>query len=186
MKSFDLLSQKFNASSNIEAFREMQDFILLWMIFEKDVLGIKNESRRGDRATATLKNVSQELQNLSHFLSVKLVDASLLKSVYDKQKELYVNPSDPSRNFKGFYLNADQKELMTKAFVDNNATDEEKFEAVLTIIFKYRCNFIHGDKELQNLHIRQQDRFRLYCDLLIECINAKETIKHENTIGKAY
>ena len=62
MKSFDLLSQKFNASSNIEAFREMQDFILLWMIFEKDVLGIKNESRRGDRATATLKNVSQELQ----------------------------------------------------------------------------------------------------------------------------
>ena len=83
MKSFDLLSQKFNASSNIEAFREMQDFILLWMIFEKDVLGIKNESRRGDRATATLKNVSQELQNLSHFLSVKLVDASLLKSVYD-------------------------------------------------------------------------------------------------------
>ena len=29
MKSFDLLSQKFNASSNIEAFREMQDFILL-------------------------------------------------------------------------------------------------------------------------------------------------------------
>ena len=173
MKSFDLLSQKFNASSNIEAFREMQDFILLWMIFEKDVLGIKNEGRRGDKVTATLKNVSQELQQLSQYLSVKSVDASLLKKVYDKQKELYVDPSDSSRNFRGFHLNAEQKKLMTKAFVDHTATDEEKLEAVLTIIFKYRCNFIHGDKELLNLHTRQQDRFSLYNDLLIECINAK-------------
>lgn len=173
MKSFDLLSQKFNASSNIEAFREMQDFILLWMIFEKDVLGIKNESRRGERVTATLKNVSQELQQLSQYLSVKSVNASLLNKVYDKQKECYVDPSDSSRNFKGFNLNAEQKKLMTKAFVDNTATDEEKLEAVLTIIFKYRCNFIHGDKELESLHIRQRDRFSLYNDLLVECINAK-------------
>ena len=173
MKSFDLLSQKFNASSNIEAFREMQDFILLWMIFEKDVLGIKNESRRGERVTATLKNVSQELQQLSQYLSVNSVNASLLNKVYDKQKEWYVDPSDSSWNFKGFNLNAEQKKLMTKAFVDNTATDEEKLEAVLTIIFKYRCNFIHGNKELENLHTRQQDRFSLYNGLLIECINAK-------------
>ncbi len=173
MKSFDLLSQKFNASRNIEAFREMQDFILLWMIFEKDVLGIKNESRRGERVTTTLKNVSQELQQLSQYLSVKSVNASLLNKVYDKQKEWYVDPSDSSWNFKGFNLNAEQKKLMTKAFVDNTATDEEKLEAVLTIIFKYRCNFIHGNKELESLHIRQRDRFSLYNDLLVECINAK-------------
>ena len=98
----------------------MQDFILLWMIFEKDVLGIKNESRRGERVTATLKNVSQELQQLSQYLSVKSVNASLLNKVYDKQKELYVDPSDSSRNFKGFNLNADQKKLMIKAFVELN------------------------------------------------------------------
>ena len=79
------------------------------MIFEKDVLGIKNESRHGERVTTTLKNVSQELQQLSQYLSVKSVNASLLNKVYDKQKELYVDPSDSSRNFKGFNLNTDQK-----------------------------------------------------------------------------
>lgn len=64
MKPFELLSQKFNASSHIEAFREMQDFILLWMIFEKEVLSIKNEYRRGDKIVGGRKNVTTELAHL--------------------------------------------------------------------------------------------------------------------------
>ena len=174
MTPFELLSQKFNVSFKTEAFREMQDFILLWMLFEKDVLSIKSECRRGDKNRGARRNVTTELAYLEHHITEKQIDDKLLKKVYQKQKELYIDSKGTTRLFAAFRFNANQKRLIEKAFIEEAATRDELLQAILTIIYKYRCNFIHGDKELNNLHIRQHDRFSLYSELLAECINVKK------------
>lgn len=185
MKPFELLSQKFNASSHIEAFREMQDFILLWMIFEKEVLSIKNEYRRGDKIVGGRKNVTTELAHLEQHIPEKQIDDELLKKVCQKQKELYIDSTDTTRLFSTFRFDNNQKRLIEKAFIAETATKDELLQAALTAIYKYRCKFIHGDKELLNLHTRQHDRFSLYSELLAECINAKKN-SHEDASGNAY
>ena len=174
MKTCKLLSQKFNASNSVEQFREMQDFILLWMIFEKDVLTIKNESRKGDGVHGRQKNVSDELKSLANHLAVSDINKDLLDAVFDKLKSWYFSSMNATNVFTLFKMNSDQRKVVTKAFIDGKASDEERLQAVITVIYKYRCNFIHGVKELFDLHVRQHERFSLYSKMLVECINAKK------------
>lgn len=173
MDSFNLLASKFNVSSNDGTFRRMQDFILLWMVFEKEVLALKTESRQGDKTAGNRKRVTTELKNLSRHLPVNNINKKILDRVYSKQKEWYADSNNLDNICRTFYLNSEQKNLVKKVFSENSPSSEELFEAVITVVYKYRCNFIHGDKELKDLHTRQYDRFSLYNELLIECITAK-------------
>lgn len=133
---------------------EVNNFILLWLIFEKEILKTK----------ASNHNITDKIKSIGEKLQVCIDD------IFAKQKEWYYKKEFDWNKFPTASVH--QKDAVNAGFDEKNSDPNKKIVAVIMVIYLYRCNFFHGEKELAKLHIKQKDRLTCYNDFLVTCLEA--------------
>lgn len=155
MSSTEWLQKHLGVSDYPTNYIEVNNFILLWLIFEKEIL---KTNPTNHNITAKIERIGAKLHNVS------------IDDVFTKQKEWYYKKEFDWNKFPTASVH--QKDAVNAGFDEKNSDPNKKIVAVIMVIYLYRCNFFHGEKELNKLHIKQKDRLTYYNDFLIACLEA--------------
>lgn len=129
-------------------------FMVLWSLFEKKFCNC-------DANKSKLKTIAEKYNTL--------FDKDILKQVFEGMVKRYKN----EECFNNLRFRRDNYKNEVRGILDNNnATDEEKLRAILYIIYRYRNNLAHGEKNIETL-IKQRENFEMSYQVLIELLKIK-------------
>lgn len=146
-------------------FKPVHDFMLIWNIFERDVLRGK-----GDKIIYHEKDVFEFGKN-------KYPANEIICFFYFFLKERYTNSKNGAIRFEHLGLSSKKIDISVILF-DNKSTISEMNQVCLTIAFRYRNNLFHGNKETADI-IKDVELFEKTNAYLIAYIDGPLTMKSE-------
>ena len=149
--------------------REMVCFLLLWSMFESSIL---KPSKAGSD-TIPQKIVKRAATiNADH------------KKVFQKIRELYIENKEPDYIFRKFEFGRTLEDRVKDYLTTSNPSATDEKIVVVAVIYKFRCNFFHGDKNFGDVANSQIDRFKTFNRFLIACLDEKNGITHTSIKNK--
>lgn len=134
--------------------KEMSCFLLLWILFERKVLGTNGH------------NVSKAIHE-----KAPTIQADFLP-VLGRIQDWYIIGKQEGLIFTLFSFDSRKLKLVVESYLDHSDTTQENTQRfVLAIIYQYRCNLFHGEKDLSSVANTQADRFKVFNHFLIACLN---------------
>lgn len=129
---------------NRDEINTVTDFSLLWNLFES-VLG---ERRMQINRLTTIATIINRKSNGSNFYDPYLA--------YFQRR--YVNNNNTNNLFEGLlFRQNDNRELVRNVLIGQEQNAEKIIEAILIIIYRFRNNLFHGEKELHNIHTQYEN-----------------------------
>lgn len=135
-------------------YNEVRNFMYLWNLFEKEFFQTNYGHHKGN--VKTIQTNSETLSTLAYF------------------KGIYANNQT---RFNGLGFKNVQKTTFITNVLSGVISDEASImQAVIEIIYRYRCNLFHGSKEIASLW-KQKDNFIHANQFILACLEAKLNIK---------
>lgn len=139
--------------SNIdsEEYVEVRNFMILWNLFEARLFDCNFGKNRGNIDNIHLEDdiVNQTLQYL---------------------KERYITNGSTNHLLSGLHLrNNDNPALVQNVLLGEINNFSDMIRTIITIIYRYRNNLFHGEKEIASLPM-QKDNFMYANKFLIACL----------------
>ncbi|MCM1301096.1 MAG: hypothetical protein NC250_02400 [Alistipes senegalensis] len=151
-KSSEWLKQHLYVDIDRAEYTEVRNFMLLWNLFEARLFDCdfgKNRARVSD---------------------IRLAD-NLIDETLQYFRDRYTTNNATNLRFKALNLrNNDKPEEIRRILLESTGTVAEKTEAIITIIYRYRNNLFHGEKEIALLS-EQQENFALANKFLMACLD---------------
>lgn len=133
---------------------EVRNFMYLWNLFEKEFFQMNYGQHKGN--VKSIQTNSETLSTLAYFQGV------------------YANNQT---RFNGLGFKNVQKTTFITNVLSGAISDEASImQAVIEIIYRYRCNLFHGSKEIASLW-KQKDNFIHANQFILTCLEAKLNIK---------
>ncbi len=169
---FEWLKIYFNKNEMFEhnEIKAISDFSILWNLFENKLCG--------NNANANC------FSRISNIYSTRQPLIAIINSSIEYFKERYV---DVNSNFKPLFngllfRSNDNQELVKDVLLDCRNSTSSKIEALLIIIYRFRCNLFHGSKDIETIHL-QNVNFEIINQFLVKLLeeNNKRNITNKST-----
>jgi hypothetical protein len=148
------LKEKLHIDLTKDNEREMSCFLLLWILFERKVL--KTNGRRVSKAIIDKAPTIQ-------------VDFQPILGII---RDWYITGKKEGLIFTLFSFDSRILKQSVESYLDNSDTTDENVQRfVIAIIYQYRCNLFHGEKDLSSVANTQADRFKAFNIFLTACLN---------------
>ena len=131
----------------------IRNFSLLWNLFERLVC----------RRNASVPALQNAVSNLQRQDKLKIDDYDKFLKYFANR---YIESNKPNLRFRMLNLRSVDKPLVEAVLKGNETAHEKVLLAMLIIIYRYRNNLFHGEKEIRDLP-NQIDNFRNANQLLI-------------------
>ena len=132
---------------------EMSCFLILWPYFEKTVL---------------CKHVQSA--SLGIIREAASINADRVE-IIQKVKEWYIDNKAKDHLFHLFNFKSRQLKEKVQAYLDQRDVSSEcETIFVLAIMYQFRCNLFHGEKELGSIAKKYVDKFRCFNQSLMTCL----------------
>lgn len=132
------------------------DFSLLWNLFESK---LSERRRNGDRLSLNYNR----LDTIASIIARKanhIHQQNFYEPFIAYFKERYIANNATNQLFDGLRIHRqDIKNLVRDVLLEIEQRQEKVIESLLIIIYRFRNNLFHGEKELHNIHT-QYDNFR--------------------------
>ncbi|AXT19256.1 hypothetical protein D7030_13460 [Flavobacteriaceae bacterium AU392] len=154
-KMIDWLNNKYDIALETDQLKEIQNFTLLWNIFENLIF----ETR------FSVNQIEDKLADIN-------LDQEIISETFDYCKNRYINNNETNERFEYLYLrNNDNPDLVRETLISDNPTDLNKVKVVVTIVSRFRNNLFHGIKDFKKLHL-QKENFEMSNKLLQSILNS--------------
>lgn len=160
MTSTEFIQNKISPDIYTGKYLKICDFMLLWTLFEKHILS----------ATSSDSTIAAKILSVSNTLTVSYSDA------FNKLKSWYFSDGKSDSVFSLFagHWNPNHKRLVKGTIeLESKATGTDKLATTIILIYKYRCNFFHGVKELSQVIPDQEAKLDCFNEFLIRCLSTK-------------
>lgn len=138
------------------AYEKLHVYMILWMLCEREIV----RCSPSNLITSKIEDVSQTMKVDVEVLNKTLVSLSSINGgKIGKQRLREIRIMEPR-------LQKYQRILENYKI----ATQQEKVEVALMIIYKYRCRFFHCNKDLSTIHESQEDRLDCFNEFMISCL----------------
>ncbi len=129
---------------------EVRNFLFYWNMFE-------NKKCAKNCNWKALEKFSKGRSN---------IDNTFFKEVWDFMKNRYLQNSKVNGNFRKLRItDINKSNRMTQIIESASPSDEDKLLFCLYVIYRYRCNLFHGEKE--PTVIWQQNDIFYYANMLL-------------------
>lgn len=145
MQHFDLTT---------ETGQEMAGFLLLWALFERNRFGGNLGGRALDKIKSTAPNQANDYSQLLEEIEKRYIKGKPADYLFKKFPKMYQS----FRSWFEGYL----------AKVQHSIEEEKTF--VFSIMYQYRCNIMHGDKDLGTASKRQEKIIKAFNQYLRSCL----------------
>lgn len=135
-------------------YNEIRNFLYLWNLFEREFF--QKDYGRHKENIKSMQTNHETLPTLVYF------------------QKVYANNQT---RFNGLNFKNTQNKTFIENVLSGAISDEASItEAIIEIIYRYRCNLFHGTKEIQSLW-KQKDNFIQANKYMLACLEAKLGIK---------
>lgn len=161
MTSTEFIQNKISPDIYTGKYLKICDFMLLWTLFEKHILS----------ATSSDSTIAAKILSASNTLNISCSDT------FDKLKSWYFSDGKSDRVFTLFNAQWSKRHKnLVKNTIESGlkATEMDKLATTIILIYKYRCNFFHGVKELSQLIPGQEVKLDCFNEFLMRCLSTKK------------
>ena len=163
------LKKRHNINLREENELEMVSFLLLWSMFENSIL--KNNN-------TTCNNIPQRIVKKASKIRANH------KEVLQKIREFYISHKEPDYIFTKFKFGRTLGDKVKNYLTTSEPSAADERIVVVAVIYKFRCNFFHGDKNFGDVANSQIDRFKTFNRFLIACLDEENGITHTSIKNK--
>lgn len=151
----DWLNKKYNTTLEADQLNEIQNFTLLWNIFENLIFGTR----------FSVSQIEEKIKKIN-------LDQAVINETFEYCKNRYIHDNETNEKFEHLYLrNNDNPEFVKQTFLADNPTNINKVKVVITIVSRFRNNLFHGIKDFKKLHL-QKVNFEMANKLLQSILNS--------------
>ena len=152
-----------NSKIKSEDIDYIRDFTLLWNLFE---------SLCFDDKFANMNKINNIIDS-----KIDLFEEEKYKNIFDYFYDRYKNDNN---KFRKLNLRNSEKELVKKVLNDEYNNKNNKLKFIMAIIYRYRNNLFHGEKEMRYIRF-QKENFEVTNEFLMYfievCINRTGNMK---------
>ena len=152
--TIDWINHRYATQIAEDDLMSIKDFSLFWNIFEATVCDTYYTHSKVSLKLADLNlNVTEFQNNLAYF------------------QNRYVENSDLNNRYSFLHFrDNDNEEIVRKVLLGNTTTSNEKILAIVIIVYRFRCNLFHGNKDIREINY-QRENFEQANDFLMKLLN---------------
>jgi len=156
--TLDWINERFHSSLTEENLNSVNDFLLLWSLFEKQICN-------NDANNNCLLRFAER--------DIDLFDIVVINRVYDYLRNRYIQNGHSTNRFQYLRLpNQRYIDYILETFLNPESTQTDKLKVSLLIIYRFRNNLFHGEKNILTID-SQTENFRHSNELLKNIIERK-------------
>ncbi len=163
------LNDYFDNTTNFsrEEISVVTDFSLLWNLFESKLAERANNGERLSVNYTRLSAIAAQVSTESNYLDQQ----NFYEPFLHYFQERYVTANNTTNElFEGLRIRRqDIKNKVRKVLISDEQTHEKIIESILIIIYRFRNNLFHGEKDLHNIHL-QYENFKIANSFLMKII----------------
>ncbi len=169
------LNDYFDNTTNFsrEEINVVTDFSLLWNLFESKLAERANNGERLSVNYIRLSAIATQVSNESNHLRQQ----NFYESFLHYFRERYVAANNTTNDlFEGLRIRQpDIKNKVRKVLIAEEQAHEKVIESILIIIYRFRNNLFHGEKDLHNIH-SQYENFKIANAFLMKVIEMNKKV----------